>query len=37
MTIAIPKTIKEHRYGEFEGKNWRAENVKNGRVTIVIR
>ncbi len=35
MTIAIPKTIKEHRYGEFLGKIWREVNVKNGIVTIV--
>ena len=35
MTLSIPKTIKQHRYGEFLGKIWREVNVKNGIVTIV--
>ncbi len=35
MTVAIPKTIKEHRYGELLGAIWRQVNVKNGLFTIV--
>ena len=35
MTTPIPKTIKEHRYGEFLGKIWSEVNTKNGIVTIV--
>ncbi|KKN17191.1 hypothetical protein LCGC14_0968460, partial [marine sediment metagenome] len=35
MTTPIPKTIKEHRYGELLGKIWRQVNTKNGIVTIV--
>lgn len=35
MTVSIPKTIKEHRYGKLLGVIWRHVNVKNGLFTIV--
>ncbi len=35
MTTSIPKTIKEHRYGDLLGKIWRQVNIKNGLFTMV--